>query len=81
MAASDLPPPDQAMTVAAYENRWPSGSEKIELLDGAIVFYGAFEQQDVRAAELVYPGRRVVLNSDGGIEVRPAGPSRASWAD
>jgi hypothetical protein len=78
--AADLPPPGDAMTVAVFENRWPSGSEKIELLDGTIVFHGAFSEQDVQTAGLVYPGRRIVLNSDGGIEVHPAGLPRGIWA-
>jgi hypothetical protein len=78
--AADLPPPSNAMTVAAYESHWPSGSEKIELLDGTIVFHGAFSEQDVQTAELVYPVRRIVLNADGGIEVHPAGLPRGIWA-
>jgi hypothetical protein len=80
MAAIDLPPQDEPMTVVAFESRWPSGAEKIELLDGVIVFYGAFAEQDVSAAERVYPGRRVVLSEDGSIEVHPAGPARGLWA-
>jgi hypothetical protein len=74
--AADLPPAGDPMTVAAYESRWPSGSEKTELLEGTIVFSGAFSELDIEAAELVYPGRRVVLNPDGGTEVHPAGPPR-----
>jgi hypothetical protein len=80
MAATDLPPPDEPMTVAAYGSRWPTGAEKVELLDGTLVFYGTFGAPDAAAAELVYPGRRVVLTDDGGLEVHPAGPPRGIWA-
>lgn len=68
------------MTVAAFESRWPSGAEKSELLDGVIVFYGSFAEPDVRAAELVYPGRRVALSADGSLEVHPTGPAGGAWA-
>ncbi|HVQ94536.1 MAG TPA: hypothetical protein VMU51_26090 [Mycobacteriales bacterium] len=81
MAVSDLPPPDEPMTVDAYRQRWPTGAEKVELLDGTIVFYGTFDANDAEAAALVYPGRRVLLSLDGGIEVHPAGPPTGVWAD
>lgn len=80
MATTEFPSPDEPMTVAAFESRWPSGADKTELLDGVIIFYGSFGAADVRAAERVYPGRRVVLSADGGLEVHPAGPGHGVWA-
>jgi hypothetical protein len=80
MASNELPPPDVPITVDVFDARWPTGAEKAELVDGVIVFYGGFGEPDARAARLVYPGRRVVLNADGGIEVHPAGPPHGIWA-
>jgi hypothetical protein len=81
MAVSDVPPPDEPMSMAAYRHRWPTGAEKVELLDGTIIFYGAFDARDAQTAALVYPGRRVRINLEGGIEVHPAGPPRGIWAE
>jgi len=36
-------------------------------------FTGAFDERDVETAQRTYPGRRVLLNHDAGIEVHPAG--------
>jgi hypothetical protein len=52
-----------------------------ELIDGALVITGRFEEQDVATAERTDPGRRVVLTEDGGIEVHPAGPPQGIWAE
>lgn len=68
----DLPEPDEPFSLEAYFHRWPSGSEKAELLDGVLVFTGQFDERDVRIAQDTYPGRQVVLNDDGGIEIHPS---------
>lgn len=43
----------------------------MELVAGVPVFYGQFDDRDVAIAERTYPGRQIVLNEDGGIEIRP----------
>ena len=44
---------------------------------GVLVFSGEFDQPDVAIAERTYPGRRVILNNGGGIEIHPAGDTPA----
>jgi hypothetical protein len=65
----DLPAPHEPFTIDAYLHRWPSGAEKVELWAGALVFYGQFDERDIVTAERTFPGRRVVLNEDRGLEV------------
>jgi hypothetical protein len=48
-----------------YAYRWPSGAEKVELVDGALLFSGEFDERDVEIAERTYPGRRVLLGPHG----------------
>lgn len=74
MPGPSLPPPDQRMTVEACLHRWPSGIHRTELIHGVLVFSENFDERDVAAAQRTYPGRRVLLNEDGCIEVHPAGP-------
>jgi len=64
------------MTVDALLHRWPTAVVKAEMFDGVLLFTGDFDDRDVVTAERTYPGRRVLLNSDGDIEVHPAGPGR-----
>ncbi len=68
----DLPAPDELFSVDVYQHRWPSGAEKVELVDGVLVFSGQFDERDLTIARNAYPGRQVVLNDDGGIEIHPA---------
>ncbi|MGI5485062.1 hypothetical protein [Streptomyces lavendofoliae] len=37
-----------------------------------LVFAGDFDERDLETARRTYPGRRPVLNADGGLEVQPA---------
>ncbi|MCX5166227.1 hypothetical protein OOK39_45155 [Streptomyces sp. NBC_00264] len=62
------------MTVEALLTRWPTAAQKAELLHGVLVFAGDFDERDLETARRTYPGRRPVLNADGGLEVHPAGP-------
>lgn len=71
MSGPDLPEPDQPITVDVWSHRWPTSVEKVELIDGVILFQGEFDERDVEIAARTYPGRRVVL-SPFGLEVRPA---------
>lgn len=64
------------MTVEACLHRWPSCVFKTELIHGVLLFSGMFDDRDVLAVERTYPGRRVLLNADGNIEVHPAGTGR-----
>ncbi|MEU0633254.1 hypothetical protein [Streptomyces sp. NPDC005989] len=62
------------MTAEALLTRWPTAAQKVELLHGVLVFAGDFDERDLETARRTYPGRRPVLNADGGLEVHPAGP-------
>ncbi|THA80262.1 hypothetical protein [Streptomyces sp. A0592] len=73
MPGPDLPPPAAPMTAEALLARWPTAAPKAELVHGVLVFAGDFDERDVEAARRTYPGRRPVLNADGGLEVHPAG--------
>ncbi|MFC1428592.1 hypothetical protein ACEZCY_36060 [Streptacidiphilus sp. N1-12] len=73
MPGPDLPAAHAPFTVDALLARWPSAVEKTELISGVLLFTGNFDERDIVAAERTYPGRRVLLNADGGIEVHPAG--------
>nr|CEL19207.1 hypothetical protein [Kibdelosporangium sp. MJ126-NF4]CTQ94993.1 hypothetical protein [Kibdelosporangium sp. MJ126-NF4] len=59
--------------IDAWQHRWPSGTWKAELVSGVLVFSGQFDERDLKTARRTYPGRQVVLNEGGGIEVHPAG--------
>lgn len=65
------------MTVEVLLHRWPTAAEKVELGRGVLLFTGVFDERDLAIAERTYPGRRVLLNVDGGIEVHPAGVGEA----
>jgi hypothetical protein len=71
----DLPAASELFTVDVWQYRWPTGTEKAELYDGVLVFGGAFDQRDVEIAQRAHPGRRIVLNAGGGLEVHPSGQS------
>ncbi|RZS30521.1 hypothetical protein EV193_11641 [Herbihabitans rhizosphaerae] len=81
MDGPDLPEADQPFTVEVYLHRWPSGAEKVELIEGALCFQGSFDQRDVEIAERAYPGRIVLLDESGSLEVHPndGGPPRTSY--
>jgi hypothetical protein len=72
MAGPDLPEPDEPFTVDSWSYRWPMGAEKAELYDGVPVFHCEFDERDVEIAQRAFPGRRVILNEDHGIEIHPA---------
>ncbi|MGK7235787.1 hypothetical protein [Streptomyces hygroscopicus] len=59
------------MTVAACLDRWPTAPE---LIHGVLLFTGDFDQRDAITAQRTYPGRRVLVNADGNLEIHPAGP-------
>ncbi|MET9734500.1 hypothetical protein ABZZ79_28840 [Streptomyces sp. NPDC006458] len=61
------------MTTEALLSRWPTSAQKVELLHGVLIFVGDFDERDLETARRTYPGRRPVLNTDGGLEVHPAG--------
>jgi hypothetical protein len=82
MPGPDLPPPYEPIDVDVYEYRWPMGSEKIELWDGAPYFYGYFDHRDVVIAERAFPGRRAVIEPHedgepgvGNLKILPGEPS------
>ncbi|MFF3726956.1 hypothetical protein ACFYYM_31845 [Streptomyces erythrochromogenes] len=61
------------MTTDALLTRWPTATQKVELIHGVLIFVGDFDERDLETARRTYPGRRPVLNADGGLEVHPAG--------
>ncbi len=73
MSGPDLPAPDELFDIDAWQYRWPSGTWKAELIEGVLVFSGEFDERDIVTAQGAFPGRRIVLNEGGGIEVHPAG--------
>ncbi len=77
----DLPPAGEPILLDAFGRRWPTGAEKVELWDGCPVFYGVWDERDVRAAQAVYPGRVVRLDQapgePGTMTVLPAPESDA----
>ncbi|MBF6507561.1 hypothetical protein IU422_07365 [Nocardia farcinica] len=81
MPGPDLPPPDELFDIDAWAYRWPSGAEKAELVAGILIFSGEFDERDVEIARRAYPGRQVVLNDGGGIEIHPASdtPPHPRW--
>jgi hypothetical protein len=64
------------MSTQALLCRWPTATQKVELLHGVLVFVGDFDERDLATARRAYPGHRAVLNADGGLEVHPAGPGQ-----
>lgn len=67
----DLPASDELFEVAHWHHRWPC-AEKVELIEGILIFQGEYDRRDVETARRTYPGRHIVLNSGGGLEVHPA---------
>ncbi|MFL4909441.1 hypothetical protein ACJ6WF_41230 [Streptomyces sp. MMS24-I2-30] len=74
MPGPNLPSAAAPMTTQALLSRWPTAAQKVELLNGVLIFAGDFDERDLETARRTYPGRRPVLNADGGLEVHPAGP-------
>ncbi|EWM14424.1 hypothetical protein [Kutzneria sp. 744] len=73
MTGPDLPAPDELFEIEMWRYRWPSGTFKAELFAGVLVYSGEFDERDVETARRTYPGRQIVLNDGGGIEVHPGG--------
>ena len=73
MSGPDLPAPDELFAIDMWLHRWPSATHKAELFHGVLVYSGEFDQRDVETARRTYPGRQILLNEGGGIEVHPAG--------
>ncbi len=68
-----LPPPDERFTVETYNAAgWPIAVEKIELIDGAVVWSGNFTEEDADRARRTFPDRTIVLKW-GCIWLHPAG--------
>jgi hypothetical protein len=73
----DLPPADEFIDVETWLHRWPSGAEKVELMDGSLAFQGVFDERDAVLARRTYPGRVVEIDTDGGLWVHPStGPTQ-----
>jgi hypothetical protein len=72
MNGPDLPLPGELFDIGAWQHRWPTGTEKAELYAGILVYSGQFDERDVVTAQRTYPGRQVILNAGGGIEIHPA---------
>jgi hypothetical protein len=76
MTGPDLPAPDELFEIDVWLHRWPSATHKAELIGGVLVYSGEFDERDVETALRTYPGRQVVLNEGGGLEIHPAGDSQ-----
>lgn len=82
------PAPDELFRLSAYRSVWPMGAEKVELLWGHPVFYGALDAADAQAAERAFPGRVAAIaawNGDRGnlvLHSSLCGPGTcAQWPD
>lgn len=73
MVGPDMPRPDELFEIDVWLHRWPSAIHKAELFHGVLVYSGDFDERDVETASRAYPGRQVVLNEGGGIELQTAG--------
>ncbi|MGW0771629.1 hypothetical protein [Streptomyces sp. NPDC002676] len=62
------------MTVVACLGRWPTAPTRTELIHGVLLFTGDFDERDATTSKRTYPGRRVLVNADGNLEIHPAGP-------
>lgn len=71
-----LPPPGELIDYEAYVSTWPMGAEKCELLEGVVVWYGEFSEEDRVTVERTFPGRVAILDETGCIELHP-GPGPA----
>lgn len=79
MLGPDLPAPTEPFTPDAQQQRWPTAATACELIDGALIFTGKFDQRDVEIAQRTYPGRRVQLGPDNGLEIYPGGTTWTIW--
>lgn len=74
----DLPVAEDGFEIDSFIRRWPTGTEKVELTDGAPVFYGRWDERDVEIAQRTYPGRVVRLDQKPGrpgtMTILPADP-------
>ncbi|MFJ4649706.1 hypothetical protein ACIP5Y_00370 [Nocardia sp. NPDC088792] len=72
---TDLPKPETLFDLDVWLHRWPASVYATELHYGVLVFTGRdqFDDRDVAIAERTYPGRRILLNDTGKLEVHPAG--------
>ncbi|MFD3564065.1 hypothetical protein ACFWVU_31060 [Streptomyces sp. NPDC058686] len=59
------------MTAEAVLKRRPTGARKRELTDGAMYIYGEFHQRDSGTDRRTNPGRPVLTNHAGVLEVVP----------
>lgn len=77
----DLPPPDEPVSLAHWDYRWPMGAEKMEMVYGAVRWYGQYDARDAEAARRAFPGRPVFIDEDGHLIVDVAPGVRSLWRE
>ena len=51
----------------AFRTTWPMAAERCELVDGAVVWWGRFTDEDRERAERAFPEHEVTLDGIGNI--------------
>jgi len=57
----------EPVDVQAFSTTWPMGAERCELLDGSIVWWGRFTEDDRARAERAFPEHVITLDDLGNI--------------
>ncbi|MGW4244630.1 hypothetical protein [Nocardia sp. NPDC004722] len=72
---TDLPKPESLFDLDVWLHRWPASCYATELHYGVLVFTGCdgFDERDAEIARRTYPGRRVLIDDTGKLQVHPAG--------
>ena len=49
------------------------GAQKVEMVEGAPMWSGRYDQRDVATAQRTFPGRQIYLDAGGSLYIVPAG--------
>lgn len=80
MTGPDLPPPTGPIECEVYAYRWPSGAEKVELIDGALLFYGEFDERMSRSPSAPIPVGGCCSGRTEFFVVYPGGSDWTIWS-
>jgi hypothetical protein len=60
-------PANDPFDVRDFRTNWPMAAERCELVDGAIVWWGSFNEEDKLRAERAFPEHQITLDGIGNI--------------
>ena len=60
-------PAHDPFDVRDFHTKWPMAAERCELVDGAVVWWGKFSEEDRIRAERAFPEHQVTLDGIGNI--------------